>query len=65
MLPRIELVSGLRSYDFHEGNSSSLVYTPHDGSIVARWQISDDCRLPWMPRSVAAVPDLAHLIARG
>ena len=44
---------------FYETNPGRVVYTAHNGGVVARWQLRDDCRVIWVARSVAAVPDIA------
>ena len=47
---------------FYQSNSGRVVYATHDRGVVARWQICDDCRLPWVARSVAAGLDVADLV---
>src|ERR1051326_9528832 len=47
---------------FHESNSGHVIYTAHDGGVVTCGQVSNDCRLPWVPRNVAAVPAIDHLL---
>ena len=61
MLPRIELAVGAKIVHFHQSNSGRVVYTAHDRGVVTCWQLCDDRRFPSVPRSVAAVPDIAHL----
>ena len=46
-----------------QSNARRVVYTPHDRRVIACWQFCDDCRFPSVARSVAAVPDIAYLVA--
>src|SRR6266481_3321683 len=46
---------------FHQSNANSVVHTTHDRSVVTRWQLRDNCRLPYVARSVAAVHDVVIL----
>src|SRR6266496_554282 len=48
---------------FHERNSSGVVYPTQDGGVVTRWQVCDDRRFTRVPRSVAAVLNVLHLVA--
>src|SRR5438128_10578388 len=47
---------------FHQSNSDGVVYTTHDGGVVARWKVCDNRRFPAVTRSVTAVLDFLHLI---
>src|SRR4029077_20036480 len=47
---------------FDECNSGGIVHTTYYRSVATRWQIRDDCGLPWVARSVAAGLNLADLI---
>src|SRR5438094_538028 len=47
---------------FHKSNSRGAVYTTHDCSVVARWQVCDDRRFPSVTRCVTAVLNFLHLI---
>ena len=49
---------------FHETNPGRVVYTPHNRGVVARWQLRDDGRFPSVAGCVAAVNDVADLVAR-
>ena len=40
---------------FHERNSGGVVYPAHDGGVVTRWKVCDDCRFVRVRWSVAAV----------
>ena len=48
MLPSIELVSGLRSVHFHQGNSSGIIYAAYNSGVVTWWSDCDDRRLSWV-----------------
>ena len=48
--------------DFYPSNSGGVVDAAHDRGVVARWQLGDNCRLPWIARSVAAVHNIADLV---
>src|SRR5438552_1224558 len=48
---------------FHERNSGGVVYPAHDRGVITCWQICDDRRFAWVPRSVAAVLNRQDLIA--
>ena len=48
---------------FYQSDAGGIVHTTHDRGVVTCGQIRDDCRLPSVARSVAAVPDIAPLIA--
>ena len=63
MLPRIELLSGLRSYTSTRATSDHVVYAASDSRVITCWKICYDRRLPSVTWSVAAVPDVAPLIA--
>ena len=47
--------------DFHQSNAGRIVRATYDRGVATRWQIRDDCRFPWIARSVAAVRDVADL----
>src|SRR6266478_2162488 len=47
----------------NQSNSSGVVYTVDDGGVVARLQISNDRRLACRSRDMAAVLNVADLIA--
>ena len=49
--------------DFNQSNSRGVVYTGHNRGVVARLQISNNRRLASRSRSVAAVLNVADLIA--
>jgi hypothetical protein len=49
--------------DFDQSNSSGVVYTAHNGGVVARLQVCNDRRLACRSRGVAAVLNIADLIA--
>src|SRR6266516_5220647 len=48
--------------DFHERNSSGVVYPTQDGGVVTRREGCDDCRFPRVPRSVAAILNVLDLV---
>src|SRR5438105_4696650 len=47
---------------FRESNTGGGVYAAHNRSVVARWQVRDDCRFAWVTRCVAAVYDILDLV---
>ena len=53
----------LQIVHFHQSNSSGVVYAAHNRGVVARWQIRDNRRFACRSRSVAAVLNVADLIA--
>src|SRR6476646_11271942 len=52
----------LQIVHFYETYSGRVVYTAHNGGVIARWQLRNDRRLGWIGRSVAAVLNIAYLI---
>ena len=48
---------------FHKGGSNGIVKTAHNRGVVTRRQVCDDRRFPSVTRSIAAVSDIAPLIA--
>src|SRR6266487_3343947 len=55
--------SRIQIIHFDQSDPDSIVYTANDRGVVTWWQHCNDRRLPPVSRSVAAVPDIAHLIA--
>ena len=52
----------LQIVHFYETDSGRVVYTAHNRGVVARWQLSNDCRLGWIGWSVTAVLNIADLV---
>src|SRR5262249_35205901 len=53
---------GANVVHLHQSNSSGIIYATHDRRVVTGWQVCNDCRLPSVSRSVAAVLNLLNLI---
>ena len=64
MLPRMESVSGLRSYSFHQRNSCGVAYTTSDGGVVASWEACNDGRFSGVHGRMTAAEDFLDLIVR-
>src|SRR5205814_5599390 len=54
--------TGGKIVHFHKRDSGRAIYTAHDGSVVTRWQVSNDRRFPRVPRSPTAIHDILHLV---
>src|SRR6266446_597812 len=54
--------TGGKIVHFHKRDSGRAIYTAHDGSVVTRWQVSNDRRFPRVPRSPTAIDDILHLV---
>src|SRR5439155_332830 len=54
--------TGGKIVHFHKRDSGRAIYTAHDGSVVTRWQVSNDRRFPRFPRSPTAIHDILHLV---
>jgi hypothetical protein len=48
--------------NFDQSDSGGIVYATYNRGVVTWWQRCDNRRLPWIARSMAAVPDIAHLV---
>src|SRR5439155_21233757 len=46
---------------FYQSNAGRIVHATHDRGVVTRWQLRDNCRLPYVARSVPAVHDVVKL----
>ena len=59
----MEFGSLMQIVRFYQSDSGDNVFAAHNPRIVTWWQVCNNRRLPCVPWSVAAAPDIAHLVA--
>src|SRR5918996_3699983 len=56
-------VPSMQIVNFYQSHSGDNVFAAHNPGVVTWWQVCNNRRLSSVSRSVAAAPDLAHLVA--